>query len=384
MSDYRDDTNEIAVASSNVWMGLASSGEGTAFASDEVMNGLLVLMVDTVIAADTPIERQGAAVIDAVGVSDEVTGKLSARYAGSDSARASGAWRERVLVLTDDSIAVADVVIERLTLVETDTAHAYDEAIGLRIVRSMAESSAKISDQSLQASLSITVESASVGVEALGRSRLRSLIDDTMAAAGIVIDGRGAATGSVSESAMAADQLIDRLHATQVVISSAEIMGSAIQSGERGQAWTASVDSWAMSRYAPFTFTGLAVIDGRLYGTAEDGVYLLGANGEIISGEIRTGKLDVSGGALATPHCAYMEYELDGSAEMDVTTTQAGASATYTYGLPAEFAGELTNGRFVFGRGLRGRHFTFALRLTGTHGHINDLSVETAQTKRRV
>ncbi|MBX6209533.1 hypothetical protein ISD46_33795, partial [Pseudomonas aeruginosa] len=57
---------------------------------------------------------------------------------------------------------------------------------------------------------------------------------------------------------------------------------------------------------------------------------------------------------------------------------------TYSYPLESEPADELTNGRFKFGRGLRGRHFTFTLRLTGRHGYINDLSVESAPTNRRV
>lgn len=117
---------------------------------------------------------------------------------------------------------------------------------------------------------------------------------------------------------------------------------------------------------------------------AADGVYALDGGAETISGRIQTGKLDIGQGGLVHPLAAYLEYELDGTAEMDVTTTQSGQAETYTYALPAEAAGELTNGRFVFGRGLRGRHFSFALRITGTHGYINDLSVNSAPTKRRV
>ena len=139
-----------------------------------------------------------------------------------------------------------------------------------------------------------------------------------------------------------------------------------------------------MSRYLPYTFRGLAVIDGVAYGMSADGVYALDGDSETIAASMRTGKLDIGQGGLVHPLAAYMEYELDGAAEMDVTTTQSGQAETYTYTLPNEVADELTNGRFIFGRGLRGRHFSFTLRMTGTHGYINDLSVNVTATKRSV
>ena len=123
-----------------------------------------------------------------------------------------------------------------------------------------------------------------------------------------------------------------------------------------------------------------------IYGVADDGVYALNGTGHV-AGRVETGKLDIGGDQLVHPVSAYLEYELDGpdkGAQLDVTTTQSGAPQTYTYTLPSESAAHLTNGRFVLGRGLRGRHFSFTLRLQGTRGHINDLSVTTTPTKRRV
>ena len=40
-----------------------------------------------------------------------------------------------------------------------------------------------------------------------------------------------------------------------------------------GYAWTANVDTWAMSRYQDYGFSELAVIDGVLYGVGEDAAY---------------------------------------------------------------------------------------------------------------
>lgn len=106
---------------------------------------------------------------------------------------------------------------------------------------------------------------------------------------------------------------------------------------------------------------------------------------EYINSKIVTGKVDIGGGILAHPVGAYMEYELsDTTSEMIVSSTQAGAVQSYEYKLIDGKADELTNGRFIFGRGLRGRHFKFELRLSGVSGHIHDLRIDATATKRRI
>lgn len=153
-----------------------------------------------------------------------------------------------------------------------------------------------------------------------------------------------------------------------------------------GYAWTANVDTWAMSRYQDYGFSELAVINGVLYGVAEDGVYQLDAK-ELIEAKLVTGQLDLGQGQLVHPLGAYFEYELSGNTrklEIGVSTTQSGTKQTYYYLLPTEKADYLTNGRVLFGRGLRGRHFAFEIKISGEHGYINDLTIDISATKRRV
>ncbi|WP_151803690.1 hypothetical protein [Acinetobacter bereziniae] len=151
-------------------------------------------------------------------------------------------------------------------------------------------------------------------------------------------------------------------------------------------AWTANVDSWAMSRYQDYGFSELVVLDGVLFGVGEDGIYRLDAIAQV-DAQMVTGQLDLGQGQLTHPLGAYIEYELSGSSrkfEVGVSTTQSGTKQTYFYLLPTEKADYLTNGRVLFGRGLRGRHFSFDIRISGEHCHINDLSIDLAATKRRV
>lgn len=153
-----------------------------------------------------------------------------------------------------------------------------------------------------------------------------------------------------------------------------------------GNAWTANVDTWAMSRYQDYGFSELSVIDGVLYGVTDDGLYKLDAK-ELIDAKLVTGQLDLGQGSLIHPLGAYLEYELSGNSkklEIGVGTTQSGGNQTYYYLLPMEKADYMTNGRILFGRGLRGRHFTFEVKISGEHGYINDLSIDFAATKRRV
>lgn len=153
-----------------------------------------------------------------------------------------------------------------------------------------------------------------------------------------------------------------------------------------GHAWTANVDTWAMSRYQDYAFSELVVLDGVLFGVGEDGVYRLDANAPI-DAQMVTGQMDLGQGQLIHPLGAYIEYELSGNSkkfEVGVSTTQSGTKQTYFYLLPTEKADYLTNGRVLFGRGLRGRHFSFDIKISGEHCYINDLSIDLAATKRRV
>lgn len=91
--------------------------------------------------------------------------------------------------------------------------------------------------------------------------------------------------------------------------------------------------------------------------------------------------------SIVHPLGAYLEYELSGNTrklEIGVSTTQSGTKQTYYYVLPTEKSDDLTNGRVLFGRGLRGRHFAFEIKISGEQGYINDLNIDLSATKRRV
>lgn len=190
----------------------------------------------------------------------------------------------------------------------------------------------------------------------------------------------------INETLMAFDFNQGKNIAKQFVNDLVFIEDDSSKEKQYGYAWTANVDTWAMSRYQDYGFSELAVINGVLYGVAEDGVYQLDAK-ELIEAKLVTGQLDLGQGQLVHPLGAYLEYELSGNTrklEVGVSTTQSGTTQTFYYLLPTEKADYLTNGRVLFGRGLRGRHFAFEIKISGEHGYINDLNIDISATKRRV
>lgn len=385
MSSYRDDSHDIAVASDSTWAGLTSIVEDTAKAVATLIVCIGVLHTDSAVASDQVIDRSSHMIVEQAQASDTVTDHLLSKQLVIEKAKVKDGATGRLRTLLEDSAVASDLVFDKQLNIIVERATASDEVTGQRRAKSLVVDKARAFDTLVNRSSVLVEDTATANDWAGGKLKRKDLIAEIATAGDLVVDDHHAIAPVVVEGAKASDEVIDRLYAKdlikEVVVTEDEALSIG---GDYGQAWTANADNWAMSRYAPYSFRRLAVVDGVLYGLADDGVYALSGGVEEIQGSVTTGKLDVGGGGLVHPVSAYLEYELEGTAEMDVTTTQSGLAQTFTYPLAAEVANELTNGRFIFGRGLRGRHFSFTLRIKGLAGYINDLSVTSTPTKRRV
>lgn len=385
MSDYRDDSNDTAVASDSTWIGLTAISEGTAKITESVFFGLLVLHASGAVASDEVIDRPAHLLVDQAQVVGEAIDHLHARQALTDTLRVRDRATGVLRVLHEDGAGLDDLVLDRVRSVTVDGAQIGDQVLAARRVSSLTIDSLRISDSTGQFTSTVVEDAARISDWAGGTLRARVTLTDALSIADQVIDAHQATAPPASDSARITAVVLDHLAARDLVSDGGVIEDVTVGGGQNtGQAWTANVDSWAMSRYAPYTFSGLAVIDGQLYGLADDGVYALKGGSGNVAGSFTTGKLDLGRERLVHPHTAYLEYALEGEAFMDVTTTQSGNAESYSYPLETKPANELSSGRFTFGRGLRGRHFAFTLRLTGKHAYINDLRVESAPTNRRV
>lgn len=385
MSSYRDDTQETAVASSSTWLGLATITEEIATFASALLVGVMVMHADSAAASDAVIDRAAHIVIEQAIASDMVLDARKSIEAVTERATIADVVVARLRVLHSDSAAASDAVIDKVNAIVVERATAGDTVLATRRVATLVVESAGAQDATLQAATDVTEDVAAASDWAGGKLRSSVLVVDTIVLADEVFSGHKSAVVPVLESARLAAVVLDRLLAHDIVVEQVLAEDQQLTGLDgAGQAWTANADTWAMSRYAPFTFDSLAVVNGVLYGFTRSGVYALDSAADDIDGSITTGKVNVGQGVLAHPQAAYMNYELDGTAQLDVTTTQGGASATYAYPLEPAPADSRTNGRFKLGLGLRGSHFAFVLRLTAKRGYINNLSVQSAPTKRRV
>lgn len=373
--------------------------------NEQYRHNLLAVQSDSAIASDELLSGSTRSVTnDSAQVSDSTTSQRIVTHLITDSARAKDGITaiERDLVI--DSLVIADSTTDKLQAVQlisdnasvsdsatgsiatlsTDSAFAYGQPFTQRNVTSFVTDSTPITDKLLFNRADIIIDDVAVSDKTTGKFGAAGTLIDTVVISDTVLDSI-IQNAIIMDSIAITDEVIDKLDARVLIIDSAVIEDGVLSSGgAQGQAWTANVDSWAMSRYNPYNYNRLVVISGVLYGEADDGIYRLDQEVDAVTAIIKTGKMDLGRGQLTHPASAYLEYELNGGASMTVHSTQKGIEQQYTYMLPNEVAGELTNGRFIFGRGLRGRHFAFELIMIGTHGHVNDLSIEHMPTSRRV
>ena len=234
-----------------------------------------------------------------------------------------------------------------------------------RIVRERVEESFRISDElkKLSDTIELVVESLVFSDQVSGQRKVRSLAESSLSFSES-IDGIKRATSSVTELLFLDDEYHD----------GKDIIG----------AWTATADGWNMSRYYDFPYEELIVIDGRLYGVTDTGIEELKQGASIVAAQIKTARLDLGDGGLVHPESMILEYSLDGNLSVDVVTTQSGYLQKFNYALKKEPSESLTNGRMLFGRGLRGRHFEFAVNIEGSTAYINDMVINIIKTKRRI
>jgi hypothetical protein len=384
MSDYRDDSVDTVVASDATWLGLSAMAESAVRIASVLLVAIGVAHTDAASAADEVVDRIIISTEDSAQVSGAALQYLRASVLIEETALAADGQVASVSLLHEDGAAASDQTMHALRALQSDSASVGDAALAARRATDSLESVARIADALIYRVQETAEDGASASDLVAAVLVAHDVPTDSAAVADSVLDGHTAPAAIAEDAAQAGDTVIDQLHAADLAADSALTADRVVTEAETGQAWTADVDGWPMSRYAPYSFRQLVVIDGVPHGINDAGVFALDAETEEIDAALVTGLMDIGAGGLVHPLGAYMEYELAGTATMDVTQTQTGAAQTYTYALSGRQADAMTSGRFIFGRGLRGRRFAFALRIAGTKAEINDLSIDIAQTKRRL
>ena len=385
MNNYREDTMEAAIATDTIWIGVHSIAEERAKASDMIQFRLGFLTGEVVAAYDYSDPNVTVLTTETVKASTITSNKLYATHNINDQAKLTDLIKLIFHVDTAEQAIVRDEVKLSQRFVSVETAQVSDLIFVKKTVHSSTAEVAKAQDHIYALHAIETIEIANFADQPYHQLKTKSIAlesatvsDSPQVISRINLRCFEAVKTSVDVShQLYAKSWIDELAFADDYYLSAQ---------HRAQAWTANTNTWAMSRYEPFNFRGMAVINDQLYLLSNDGVYLSGLEGESIQAKVKTGKLDF-GDMIIHPLSHFLEYQLKGinrSLQVTIGTTQSGNAQFFNYSLPLEHSDHLTNGRVQFGRGLRGRHFSFEIQLQGTSASLNSQSIDYSETRRRI
>lgn len=386
MAIYRDDALENILLSDSTWLHLKVIAEDRIVFADIAATTLKVFSEDSFSLADE-LSQSGAIsiAVDGFSLSDQITGQRIARGLVSDQVKLFDAAYRFTAENIEDQFTLDDFTLSTTLALSTDSIHFVESISGQRYSRILSNDQFKLTDLANTVASEQVVDSILLSNFTQDKLRAQSYLIDSISFGDQDLSSvqlHSHAIDSLQLGDSTQSKLTGRTDSHDYLSLYDEIKDSKIY----GQAWTANTDNWAMSRYMPFSFDGLTVINDKLYGWNDKGVFLMGKPDHLIYGLIETGKLDF-GDSLVHPTAAYLEYEMSGQDKqlsIAVTSTQSGKPTTYTYMLPNEEADHLTNGRVLFGRGLRGRHFSFAISIAATSAQINALSMDFTKTTRRI
>ena len=383
---YRDDLSDVGHGSDALWLGLRHNVVEQGYGSDQLQYFERGELADVGYGSDEVRGMLRFDLADHGFGSDELTGAAHLRNNLVDHGRGRDELMGSLLLLLEDSGTGSDALSFKLRHNLADAGRGADELRDQRFASDFLADAGRGRDALVWMQRDFLEDLGHGADELLQRMRVRDFLADTGLGADELLLSLQASTAILlADRGRGSDELRGFLQARDSLADHGTGWDEVQQSGDFGQAWTANMDNWAMSRYAPFTALGAAVIDGVPYLLTADGVYALEGEGEPMTAFLASGKLDMTGSTLAHPLEAHLEYELAGAtaaASVDVTSTQSGQAQSWNYPLRHWDASELTNNRARFGRGLRGRHFAYTLRLSGERSYINDWSVLLAPSKR--
>lgn len=386
MAIYRDDALENIFLSDNTWLRLRSIAEDQIVFGDSTLAILRAELGDSFQLSDE-ISQSGSILTayDQFGLHDEQTGQRIGYSNIVDQFRLIDSAHAFISENIEDQLTLNDFTLSTTLTLSNDSIHFVESISGQRYSRILSNDQFKLADLANTVASEQVIDSILLGDFTQDKLRAQSYLIDSISFgdqdfSSVLLHSHAIDMLQLGDSTQS--KLTGRTDSNDYLSIYDELKDSKVY----GQAWTANTNTWAMSRYMPYNFDGLSVINGKLYGWNDQGVYLMDQASHLIHGLIETGKLDF-GDSLVHPTAAYLEYEMSGQGKqlsIAVTSTQSGNPATYSYMLPNEQADHLTNGRVLFGRGLRGRHFSFAISIAATSAKINALSMDFTKTTRRI
>lgn len=365
--------------------GFGTSGYGTTPFASSVEGVLLAIVSDSASAVEllvssSPFRRlsDNANAADsltsllAAGLSDTATASdVAAAYAQmlsllADEALASEALAAALLaVLADDADAT-----DTLTTLYTQIVQLVDRALATDPLLSYMEAVSLLFTTAVATELLFSGYNASLADEALASETLVSL----MQAVALQID-QALATDALTDSLRVIGTLADDADATDELTSLAQLL-MALESGasaavvltiggEQYTAWVLNTENIAVTQYTNYPFNSMVEANGKYYGAADDGLYLLDGDtdaGTAIQAYFRSPLTDFGYAGLKRLHDTALGYTSDGDLVFKaVVVSPNGVKEEHWYRLEGRPAGGTRENRAPVGRGLKSVYWQYEL-----------------------
>lgn len=189
---------------------------------------------------------------------------------------------------------------------------------------------------------------------------------------------------TVSETGTASDEATNFLRAIGILAESASAEDT-ILLPSAAVGWTANTDTWAMSRYAEFGINSLGVLDGKLYGASDQGIFVLDAAGSVAAG-IETGAIGAEDSKTKRVNALYAGGVSSGPMQATMTSAETGdAAQSFTYPFDSRWGAAASASRCKPGRGPQSRYWTFKIEnAAGDYFSMDALTVVLEPGSRRI
>lgn len=320
---------------------------------------------DEVLVSSTAQSSVHWTIAESIGnVQDSAQVIVHANTKTKEQIYAASSARIVVRVKTLESVAVTTLARSGpVRSVVRESANVSGTATARVSSRSKVAETAKVSGRSNTShTVSQVLEAISVTTSAVVRQRHSSVVVESVSVSSVA-NGLVRSRSTVVDSVQVSETALSRVHAVTRIKELASINGRVVEPLS-GYAWTASTDTFAMSRYTGYRFNSAARIGNRMIAAAPGGLYVLSGTtdaGTDINASLATGLSDVGDPQQKRMREVFVGYESSGTLQFKVSGTGTGTEAGYTYALPARRANDQVAGRTKIGRGMRSRFWRFEL-----------------------
>ena len=147
MSNYRDDSQDTAIASNTIFGGLRAVVEELLRVSDALLFGIAITLSSSALASDEVIDSSIQVLQDSALISEQVIDTKVASQLHTDSAKISEKYQHGLLAVQSDSAIAGDEILSGSTRsITTDSAKVSDSTTSHRIVSHLVTDSARAKD----------------------------------------------------------------------------------------------------------------------------------------------------------------------------------------------------------------------------------------------